>query len=67
MAGSIEERVAEHQEAKAALGKVTLDKLKKADLDKAKLTALKDLFEIQDNENAHWDLNLLGDGDDDDF
>jgi SNF2 family DNA or RNA helicase len=46
MADSIEERLTEVQDAKDALGKGSLEKLKREDRSKAKITAMKDLFEM---------------------
>jgi SWI/SNF-related matrix-associated actin-dependent regulator of chromatin subfamily A3 len=46
MKDSIEERIIALQEAKAALGKGTMQKLKPEEKRKARITALKDLFLI---------------------
>jgi SNF2 family DNA or RNA helicase len=48
MAGTIEERMLKVQEAKATLGKGTMTKLSAAEEKIAKVTSLKDLFEIKD-------------------
>jgi hypothetical protein len=45
MKDSIEERFLRVQSAKAALGKASTEKLGKEEQTKAKLTAMKDLFE----------------------
>ena len=48
MHGSMEERMVKLQEAKATLGKGSLEKLTPMEKRRARLTALKDLFEIED-------------------
>jgi SNF2 family DNA or RNA helicase len=56
MKDSIEERMVAVQEAKQALGKGSLEKMSKSDQDKAKLTTLKDLFQISEEEaDNSWD------------
>jgi SNF2 family DNA or RNA helicase len=50
MKDSIEERMVALQDAKAALGKGALEKLRPEEKRKARLTALKDLFEVEDEE-----------------
>jgi SNF2 family DNA or RNA helicase len=56
MTDSIEERMVAVQEAKQALGKGSLEKMSKADQEKAKLTTLKDLFQISEEEaDNNWD------------
>ena len=54
MESSIEERMLSFQEAKAQMAKGSMEKLKKEDLSKAKLTALNDLFELE--EGGTWDI-----------
>jgi SNF2 family DNA or RNA helicase len=49
MEGSIEQRFVKLQNAKEALGKGSLQKLTREDREKAKLTAMKDLFEVGDS------------------
>lgn len=56
MKDSIEERMVAVQEAKQALGKGSLEKMSKVDQEKAKLTTMKDLFQINEEEaDASWD------------
>jgi SNF2 family DNA or RNA helicase len=50
MKDSIEERMIALQDSKAALGKGSLEKLHPAEKRKARLTALKDLFQVEDVE-----------------
>jgi SNF2 family DNA or RNA helicase len=50
MKDSIEERMIALQDSKAALGKGSLEKLRPAEKRKARLTALKDLFQVEDVE-----------------
>ena len=51
MKDSIEERLIKMQNMKSALGKGTMTKLSKQEESLAKVTSLKDLFEIDDDEN----------------
>lgn len=72
MENSVEERMLTFQDSKATLGKGTFAKLKKKELAKAKLTAMKDLFEVDEGAVHTWDAlqhGLLIDSDDelDDF
>jgi hypothetical protein len=53
MEGSIEERMVKLQSAKPALGKGSIEKLTASEERRAKLTAMKDLFEIVDVEDAY--------------
>lgn len=53
MEDSIEERMVTLQSAKAALGKGSMEKLTPSEERRAKLTAMKDLFEIVDAEDAY--------------
>ena len=55
MKNSIEMRMLKYQDAKAALGKGSIEKLNKDDLRKAKVTALKDLFQVDDMAELYWD------------
>jgi SWI/SNF-related matrix-associated actin-dependent regulator of chromatin subfamily A3 len=55
MAGSVEERMVEYQDAKAALGKGSMEKIKKKDLAAAKIAALCDLFGLHEENNTKWD------------
>jgi SWI/SNF-related matrix-associated actin-dependent regulator of chromatin subfamily A3 len=50
MKDSLEERMLALQESKAALGKGTMEKLSADEKRKARITDLKDLFEVQDVE-----------------
>jgi SWI/SNF-related matrix-associated actin-dependent regulator of chromatin subfamily A3 len=50
MKDSIEERMVALQDSKAALGKGALEKLRPDEKRKARLTALKDLFQVEDVE-----------------
>jgi len=63
---SIEERFIDIQDAKEALGRGSMERLKKADRRKANITALKDLFEMKtktlDWEGVFGDDDALGDG-----
>ena len=49
MKDTLEERLVRLQDAKAALGKGSIERLDPHEKRKAKLTALQDLFEIADN------------------
>jgi hypothetical protein len=60
MDGSIEERFINLQNAKEALGKGSLQKLKQEDRQRARLTAMNDLFEVGDRVE-HWEGKWLGD------
>jgi len=53
MKDSIEERMVTFQKAKAALGKGSMEKLSAREESRAKLTAMKDLFEIADEEEFY--------------
>jgi len=68
MHDSIESRMLEKvQEAKAAVGKGSMQKLKREDRNKAKITALKDLFEVGGDvewEGVYADENEDDEGDD---
>jgi SNF2 family DNA or RNA helicase len=64
MADSIEERVLQVQEAKETLGKGILKRLKKTERGKAKVTALRDLFEMDQHQFIEWD-GVYEDEDDD--
>jgi SNF2 family DNA or RNA helicase len=55
MSSSVEERLIAVQEAKQALGNGSLQKLTKAEQEKAKLTTIRDLFEIAETDDADWD------------
>jgi SNF2 family DNA or RNA helicase len=66
MKDSIEERFLRVQSAKAALGKGSMEKLGKEEQNKAKLTAMKDLFEVEGTEEMDWDDSFIVDDDDDD-
>lgn len=64
---SIEERMITLQQSKAALGKGTLEKLTRKEQQKARLTAVRDLFQIDDTATqADWDFIVDDDDDDDD-
>lgn len=65
MADSIEERVLRVQEAKQTLGKGVLKRLQKEERNKAKVTALRDLFEMDQHKFVDWE-GVFEDGDDDD-
>mmetsp|Transcript_59675 Transcript_59675/g.176827 ORF Transcript_59675/g.176827 Transcript_59675/m.176827 type:complete len:971 (-) Transcript_59675:116-3028(-) len=52
MEGSIETRVIKMQEMKAAMGKGAMEKISPAEMRKARVSALKDLFLIQSDENT---------------
>lgn len=54
MEDSIEERMVTLQRSKAALGKGSMEKLSVKEEKRAKLTAMKDLFEIKDDESDIW-------------
>ena len=56
MKDSIEERMLAVQESKASMGKGSFAKLKKAELEKAKLTAMRDLFQVDDDAVNSWDV-----------
>jgi hypothetical protein len=64
MKDSIEERMVAVQEAKQALGKGSLEKMSKVDKEKAKMTTLKDLFDIKEESNTAWDW-MVEESDDD--
>jgi len=68
MRDSIESRMlVKVQEAKAAVGKGSMQKLKREDRNKAKITALKDLFEVGGDvewEGVYADENEDDEGDD---
>merc|ERR1719464_1620448 len=68
MKNSIEERFINLQNAKQALGKGSLEKLKKEDRSKARMTAMKDLFQMDCNdkewEGMYDDDNFDDDGSD---
>jgi hypothetical protein len=64
MENSLEERMVKLQESKAALGKGSLQKLNKEDRKKARITALKDLFEITVQTKWH---GYVDDDDDEDL
>jgi hypothetical protein len=70
MEDSIEERMIQLQQAKAALGKGSLEKLSPTEQRQARLTALKDLFQIANSmfDAPDWDHTLDDDyvEDDDD-
>ena len=65
MADSIEERVLRVQEAKQTLGKGILKRLKKEERGKAKVTALRDLFEMDQHIIVDWD-GVFDDNNDED-
>jgi len=52
MRDSIEERFIKYQNSKEALGKGSMEKLSHIEQRKAKLTQLKDLFQVNDEEVA---------------
>jgi SNF2 family DNA or RNA helicase len=54
MKDSLEERMIALQESKAALGKGSMEKLSADEKRKARITALKDLFQVTDV-NELWD------------
>lgn len=54
MEGSIEERFINLQNAKAALGRGSLQKLNVVDRRKARITAMKDLFEVGEHDEE-WE------------
>jgi SNF2 family DNA or RNA helicase len=54
MKNSLEERMVKIQDAKKALGKASLEKLDKIEKDKARITALRDLFQVQED-TTKWD------------
>lgn len=56
MKNTIEERMLKVQEAKATLGKGTMTKLSAAEEKVAKVTSLKDLFEIQESQDSISDF-----------
>jgi hypothetical protein len=58
MKDSIEERMVRLQDAKEALGKGSLQKLRPEERGRAKLTAMKDLFEVEDTVEV-WEGKLL--------
>lgn len=64
MADSIEERVLRVQEAKQTLGKGILKRLKKEERGKAKVTALRDLFEMDQHKFVDWE-GVFDDNNDD--
>jgi hypothetical protein len=67
MANTIEEGLLEYQASKSALGKGSMERVSKKDLARAKLTALDDLFQIEDEkiETTTWDLDdFIADDDD---
>jgi SNF2 family DNA or RNA helicase len=64
MKDSIEERFLKVQSAKAALGKGSMEKLGKDEQSKAKLTAMKDLFEMEETDEMNWDDSFIVDDDD---
>jgi SNF2 family DNA or RNA helicase len=66
MKDSIEERFLRVQSAKAALGKGSMEKLGKEEQNKAKLTAMKDLFEVEGTVEMDWDDSFIVDSDEDD-
>ena len=56
MANSIEEKLVTIQESKQALGNGSLQKLTKEEERKVKLSSIKDLFEIEEDETDEgWD------------
>lgn len=63
MSNSVEERLVAVQEAKQALGNGSLQKLTKAEQEKAKVTTIRDLFEIAEADEDGWDW--LADSDED--
>ena len=67
MKESIEERMVSVQEAKQALGKGSLEKMSKSDQEKAKMTTLKDLFDIKEDTSNVWDWRDESDDDFDDY
>jgi SNF2 family DNA or RNA helicase len=62
MKDSIEQRLVNLQDAKQALGKGSMERLKREDRAKAKITAMKDLFEMQDNSGweGHYEDDAFG-------
>ena len=52
---SLEERMVQLQEAKSALGKGSMQKLTKEERKKARITALKDLFQVEEDLNQKWE------------
>jgi SWI/SNF-related matrix-associated actin-dependent regulator of chromatin subfamily A3 len=66
MKDSIEERLLNVQSAKAALGKGSMEKLGKEEQNKARLTAMKDLFEVEEADGMEWDCSFINDDDDGD-
>ena len=67
MEDSIEERMMNVQEAKAALGKGVIEMLGAEEKRAARVTALRDLFEVTDTEQHEWDESFIADDDDMDF
>ena len=55
MEGTIEERMLKVQAAKSALGKGTMQKISAAEEKIAKVTGLRDLFEIKSDEDETMD------------
>jgi hypothetical protein len=68
MKGSLEERMIQLQQSKAALGKSSFEKVTQREQRQARLTAVKDLFQISDAGGvlgeADWDHTLDDDADD---
>jgi SWI/SNF-related matrix-associated actin-dependent regulator of chromatin subfamily A3 len=54
MKDSLEERMLNIQSAKSTLGKASMEKLNKREKDKARITALRDLFQVQED-TTKWD------------
>jgi len=65
MKDSIEERMVALQNAKAALGKGSMEKISQQERKKARLTFLRDLFNIAD-EDVKWDSDFIADDEEDD-
>ena len=55
MKDSLEERMIRLQNAKAALGKGSMERLKPEEKRRARLTALRDLFEVDEALERAWD------------
>lgn len=56
MKGSLEERLINVQKSKAALGKASLERISRKEERMAKITAMKDLFEIVDDDDEEYDI-----------
>jgi SWI/SNF-related matrix-associated actin-dependent regulator of chromatin subfamily A3 len=64
MNDSLEERMLNIQSAKSALGKASMEKLSKSEYNQARITCLRDLFQVKKGEEVmDWDASFIASDD----